>query len=230
MRRRRIKRRSPTSTRQHLNIPARTTCFHWRPRKSTSLTKELRCGSRSTKVSSCKSAAVTHFFRYLTPIHRSFKIFIVSTQETVRAMVENVLRWKPGDMEKCKGWAATEVIECGDGQWTKVRPISPLWWHALTSRLRVPRYVTQMIRRRVLSPAWAGLLNVATLFLLFGLLCTESKVPIRRQILGWAATMGLRTLFFFLLVSRRSVTSYRRTVLHCSLNACLMLPSTTRWR
>lgn len=40
-------------------------------------------------------------------------------------MIENVLRSKPGDMIKCKGWAATEVIERGDGHWTKVQRLYP---------------------------------------------------------------------------------------------------------
>ena len=47
-----------------------------------------------------------------------FKIFKVSVNFTVKMVIEQTLK-KSGD--DCKGWAATEAVERGDGQWDKVR-------------------------------------------------------------------------------------------------------------
>lgn len=46
-----------------------------------------------------------------------FKKFVVSTNFTVKMVIENTLN-KNGD--GCKGWAATEVVELGNGCWDKV--------------------------------------------------------------------------------------------------------------
>jgi len=45
---------------------------------------------------------------------------------TVRSMIERVMGVISAEAgEKCKGWAATEVLESGDGKWNKVcLPIS----------------------------------------------------------------------------------------------------------
>ena len=47
-----------------------------------------------------------------------FKVFKVSTNFTVKMVIENTLKKKCGD--ECGGWAATEIVERGDGQWDKV--------------------------------------------------------------------------------------------------------------
>ncbi|KAK3113318.1 hypothetical protein LTR53_009493 [Teratosphaeriaceae sp. CCFEE 6253] len=45
-----------------------------------------------------------------------FKIFVADTQKTVRQMMEHVIGANAGEGEaKCKGWAATEMIEQGGG-------------------------------------------------------------------------------------------------------------------
>ncbi|KJX92739.1 hypothetical protein TI39_contig5829g00010 [Zymoseptoria brevis] len=48
----------------------------------------------------------------------AFKIFKVSTQYTVKEVVERVMA-ASDDKDKCKDWACTEVVECGDGRWIK---------------------------------------------------------------------------------------------------------------
>jgi hypothetical protein len=57
-------------------------------------------------------------------LSRSFKSFTVSTDKTVKSMIEHVRRQnKPDDKELaewCKGWVATEVLERGNGMWYKV--------------------------------------------------------------------------------------------------------------
>lgn len=47
----------------------------------------------------------------------AFKIFKVSTQFTVRDIVERVIKGKPKEDVK---WAVTEVFEAGGGEWMKV--------------------------------------------------------------------------------------------------------------
>lgn len=48
-------------------------------------------------------------------------IYKVSTLMSVRSVIQNVMTAKVGtDFDKCNGWAATEVIEQGDGKWAKV--------------------------------------------------------------------------------------------------------------
>jgi hypothetical protein len=47
-------------------------------------------------------------------------MFKVSVNFTVKMVIENVLR-KTGD--DCKGWAATEAVELGGGNWAKVSRI-----------------------------------------------------------------------------------------------------------
>lgn len=51
---------------------------------------------------------------------RAFKIFKVSVNFTVKMVIEQTLK-KSGD--DCEGWAATEAVERGDGQWEKVSGI-----------------------------------------------------------------------------------------------------------
>ena len=45
-------------------------------------------------------------------------MFKVSVNFTVKMVIERTLK-KEGD--DCKGWAASEAVERGDGQWDKVR-------------------------------------------------------------------------------------------------------------
>ncbi|KAK5137153.1 hypothetical protein LTR08_000658 [Meristemomyces frigidus] len=45
------------------------------------------------------------------------KIFKVDTQSSVKSVIERTLGVT--DAEKCKGWAISEVLERGDGQWAK---------------------------------------------------------------------------------------------------------------
>lgn len=53
----------------------------------------------------------------LTCLDRQFKVFKVSTNFTVRMIVENTLK-KSEDV--CVDWAVTEVTERGNGRWIKV--------------------------------------------------------------------------------------------------------------
>ncbi|CAK4026125.1 Hypothetical predicted protein [Lecanosticta acicola] len=48
-----------------------------------------------------------------------FKIFKVSTSFTVRDVIEKVVGKSGGGEGECKGWAATEVVEVGCGEWFK---------------------------------------------------------------------------------------------------------------
>ena len=49
-------------------------------------------------------------------------MFKVSVNFTVKMVIENVLR---AEGDACKGWAATEAIEIGGGQWAKVCLVMP---------------------------------------------------------------------------------------------------------
>jgi len=53
----------------------------------------------------------------LTMARSRFKMFKVSTSFTPRRIIERVLQ-KSGD--ECNEWILTEVIEKGDGKWSKV--------------------------------------------------------------------------------------------------------------
>lgn len=52
-------------------------------------------------------------------------MFTCSVNFTVKMVIENVLKREGDD---CKGWAATEVVELGGGDWAKVTPSCFNWW------------------------------------------------------------------------------------------------------
>jgi hypothetical protein len=71
-----------------------------------------------------RSRSQTHALQWkcfpkLTRNHSDFKQFKAPTTLTVQNVISNVLRTT--DLEYCKDWVVTEVIELGNGNWDKVR-------------------------------------------------------------------------------------------------------------
>ena len=109
----------------------------------------------------------------------AFKMFKVATSFCVKGVVENVLKIEKG---KGEGWAVTEVVERGGGEWVKVScccgffvggrweegcDLLTLWWCCRARRLSMI-----LTRRRGRWRRWDGDRRGAGICRLCGWLCT----------------------------------------------------------